>query len=288
MKKVLLSPLFGLLVFFTAYFISSFTLEISKDHSLWGFGALLGFVLLFITIVFYNKKFSPFLSSKGIVFLSLFGVLLFTFLNSPSLRFSTKVFPSTICYLLGILAASIYSSDSFKKRYLYTFLLFIIPFSLNLNLYSTWVHWVEFGNVSGAVENQKTIPFEVSDEAGNIITNEDVKGNIVLLDFWFISCGPCWKKFPKLQDIYEKYGENPSVKIFAVNRPMASDNPGQSFASIKNKGYTFPVLQGTQKVMDDFDIYVYPTVVLLDQEGKVAFMGKIEDVEENLQKLLND
>ena len=286
MKKAILRLLVSLLIFFTAYFISSFTLEISKDYSLWGFGALLGFVLLVAANSFYFRKLQPLLPSKWIIFLSIFGVILFAFLNSPSLRFSTKVLPSTVCNLLAILASILINTQSVKNRYLYTFLLFLFPFMLNLNLYSSWVHFIEFGNFSGRVEDQQIISFELSDESGNITNNASVKGKIVLFDFWFISCGPCWKKFPQLQEVYEKYQENPQVEIYAVNRPMSNDRPGQSFQSIKDKGYTFPVLQGNQKVMDDFDIYVYPTVVVLDQNGQIAFMGKIDDAERTIQKLL--
>ncbi|WP_200977233.1 peroxiredoxin [Echinicola sp. 20G] len=288
MKKWILSLFTGLLTFTTAFLISDYTLGLSKDYSLWGFGALLGFVLLFVSITFYYKKFDKFLSSKAITFLSLFGVLIFIFVTSPSFRFSTKVFPSYLSYLLAILGAGIFSTKDFKRKGLYTTLLFLFPLLLNLNLYNTWVHFIEFGNISGKVTIEKTIGFEAKGIDGETVSNESLKGKIVVLDFWFISCGPCWKKFPQLQDLYNQYKDNQAVEIFAINRPMTNDKPKQAFDSVKDRGYNFPVLQGTQKIMDDFDIYVYPTVVVLNKKGSIIYMGTIEGVDEILQKELNN
>ncbi|MBD8490521.1 TlpA family protein disulfide reductase [Echinicola sp. CAU 1574] len=288
MKKWILSLITGLLTFITAFLISDYTLGLSKDYSLWGFGALLGFVLLFVSITFYYKKFDKLLSSKAITFLSLFSVLIFIFVTSPSLRFSTKVFPSYLSYILAVLGAGIFSAKDFKRKGLYTTLLFLFPLLLNLNLYNTWVHFIEFGNISGKVTNKKTIGFEAKAIDGETVSNESLKGKIVVLDFWFISCGPCWKKFPHLQSLYEQYKDNPAVEIFALNRPMTNDKPMQAFHSIKDRGYNFPVLQGTQKIMDDFDIYVYPTVVVLNRNGSIIYMGTIEGVDEILQKELNN
>ncbi|UCS92930.1 TlpA family protein disulfide reductase [Echinicola marina] len=287
-KNIVLGLLLGLAILFTTYFICDFCLDLSKDFSLWGFGALLGFILLFFTTHFYYSKGKKLISTKLIMFLLVFAVVIFIFMSAPSMRFASKVLPSYISFLLGVLAGAIYSDRKIQKRHLYTSLLFLFPFFLNLNFYTSWVHFIEFGNISGKVDEQIYVPFEVQNIDNKILQNDSFKGKVVVLDFWFISCGPCWVKFPDLQKLYDKYKENPQVEIYAVNRPMPKDKPNQLFEAIEEKGYTFPVLKGTQKVMDDFDIYVYPTIVVLDQEGNVAFMGKIEGVEDVIQKLTNE
>ncbi|WP_186756750.1 redoxin domain-containing protein [Echinicola salinicaeni] len=286
-KKTIFGLLLSIAILLTTYFICDFILDLSKDYSLWGFGALLGFILLLITIHFYYSKGKKFLPTKFIMFLAVFAVVFFIFMSAPSVRFATKVLPSYISFLLGVLAGAIYSDREIQKRHLYTSLLFLFPFFLNLNFYSSWVHFIEFGNISGKVDEKIHVPFEVQDINDNSLQNKDFEGKIVVFDFWFISCGPCWVKFPDLQKLHEKYKDSPQVEIYAVNRPMPKDKPNQLFNSIEEKGYTFPVLRGTQKVMDDFDIYVYPTIVVLDQEGNIAYMGKIEGVEEVIQKLSN-
>lgn len=104
------------------------------------------------------------------------------------------------------------------------------------------------------------------------------------MDFWFVRCPPCWVKFPELQRIYENYRDNDSFALYAVNR---NDEPEELFSKIKDKGYTFPVLRGNQNLMDALGIYKYPSVMILDKEGKMIFLGNLDDAEKKLEYLLN-
>jgi hypothetical protein len=67
---------------------------------------------------------------------------------------------------------------------------------------------------------------------------------------------------------------------------MSRDKPGALFSRIEDKGYTFPVLQGTQEVMDNLDVYKYPTVILLNKKGEIVFMGELDDAEKKLETML--
>ncbi len=67
---------------------------------------------------------------------------------------------------------------------------------------------------------------------------------------------------------------------------MNQDKPGALFSRIEEKGYTFPVLQGTQEVMDALDVYKYPTVMLFNQKGEMIFMGELEDAENKMETIL--
>lgn len=286
MKKTVFGFLLSVLLFIITCFLYHEILVLSKDYLLWGFGALLGFVVIFMLIYCALRWFGTFISHKAVVFSVIFGIVLMAFLDSPSLRFGLKVLPTTLSFLIGALAASIFLSPTIKQRSWVTLSLFLFPLLLNIKLYDTWVHVVEFGNLSGKVQERKVIEFAVQDEDGNVISNQDLKGKVVVLDFWFIGCGPCWKKFPHLQELHEKYSQHPNVAIYAVNRPMSSDRPRQSFEATKAKGYDFTVLQGSQQMMDDFGIYVYPTVVILDKSGEIIYMGQTEGVEKTLQAIL--
>ncbi|QDH80126.1 redoxin domain-containing protein [Echinicola soli] len=286
MKTTIIRIFLSVILFIVTFFISAHILSLSRDYTLWGFGALLGFTLIFLIDALCIQKLSKLFPSKWVISASLFAVILFAFISLPSLKFAMKVFPTILCLVLGVLAAAIFTAGNINKRYHYTFLLFLFPFMLNLKIYDTWVHYIEFGNTSGQVAEETSVTFKVTDEAGREIINEHLKGKIVLLDFWFIGCAPCWKKFPDLQQLHEQYRDQPEIAIYAVNRPMNSDHPGQAFESIRKKGYDFNVLQGTQKVMDDFGVYVYPTVVVLNTEGKVVFRGQLDKAKDVIKSLL--
>lgn len=99
----------------------------------------------------------------------------------------------------------------------------------------------------------------------------------VVLNFWFINCGPCRSEFPFLQQAYEKYQN--SVEIIAVN---PYDGTESSVASYKEElGLSFPVIAGENDWINAFRINAFPTTVVIDRFGTVAMIhrGSFADFE---------
>lgn len=64
---------------------------------------------------------------------------------------------------------------------------------------------------------EEFVDFEMKDSKGKIRKLSDLKGKIILLEFWSSTCGPCRKENPNLVNTYEKY--NPyGFEIFAVSQ----------------------------------------------------------------------
>lgn len=287
MKSILIKVLIGILIFATSLIISAFSLLFDYTKESWGIGALMGFFLFFLTISLYLKFFKNKITVAWILIIATLAMLTFTIGMTPSSRFILKTLPSILCLSLGILAGFVFDKMNGKKKIIYPTIILIIPLLFNLNLYSLWVHKVEFGNFFGDVSKKTITTFEFTNKEGKLVNNESLKGSIVLFDFWFINCGPCWVKFPKLEEIYQKYKSNPSVKLFAVNRPMKRDKPMELYTKIEEKGYAFPVLKGDQETIDSFNVYKYPTVIVLNQNGEISYMGTIDDVEKKIEELLD-
>lgn len=285
-KKLIGNSLLGILIFGLSYFLSSEIIILSRDFILWGVGAIIAFVSLFLLTFLSAKYTKTWMPTKVILVAALLGIMLFAFLGLPSWKFSTKVAPTLISLILGVLAGHLSASPGFRSKTAILMALWAFPFLLNLQIYSTWVHYIEFGTLTGKVQSEDIIAFEALDKAGQTVSNETLRGKVTVLDFWFIGCGPCWKKFPELQKVYDEYSTHPDFELYALNRPMSSDSPDQAFTSIEKKSYSFPVLKGSQKIMDDFDIYVYPTIIVLDRDGKKVFMGEIEDARAVIDDLL--
>ena len=203
---------------------------------------------------------------------------------TSSYKYFLKQAPYYLAVIFGFMAAYLYSVKS-PKKIMVPVLLGIFPLLMSFGVYDLWVHKIEYGSFTGSVASEPLPPIELYSKEGQLVSNASLQGKYVIFDFWYIGCRPCWVKFPQLQKLYEKYRTSDQVEIFAVNRPMSYDKPGALFSRIEEKGYTFPVLQGTQEVMDDLEIYVYPTVILLDREGQVIFRGEIEAAAKKLSEL---
>jgi len=293
MKKNIVNFLIVLLIFFLPVLsiaISGF-LEIKVIVELLGLPDSIGLILIFILIAlvsyFSYSKFQNRLGFVGVTIpLSLFILILISlFLYQNTIKFTIKLAPFYLTIIMG-LVSGYYISKREKGKFKVFIILAVFPVIMGLGLNDLWVHKIEYGNWTGEVQEQKAASFELLNKAGEVVNNETLKGKVVLFDFWFISCGPCWVKFPNLQRLYEKYQSNPSVEIYAVNRPMSRDKPGELFERIEEKGYSFPVLQGTQEVMNKLDVYKYPTVMVLNQNGEVVYTGELEDVEKQIEKML--
>lgn len=150
-----------------------------------------------------------------------------------------------------------------------------------------WVHKLNFGTYTSNVSYRPASPFEAVRENGSVIRDSDLRGKITVLDFWNTRCGVCFREFPKLQRIYEKYRNHPSVAIIAANHPLYVDKEGDAFRVIREKSHTFPVaVMKSENAARDFGVRLYPTVLILDPTGTVVFKGDIDEAERKIEALL--
>lgn len=98
----------------------------------------------------------------------------------------------------------------------------------------------------------------------------DLKGKVVLVDFWATWCVPCKKSFPKYQELYVKYKD----KIEIVG--LSEDDDAQDIdAFSKTHGVKFPLGWDENKsIAGKYDPKAMPTAFVIDKAGVVRFAHK--------------
>lgn len=130
----------------------------------------------------------------------------------------------------------------------------------------------------GVVESRRAIPdgtaapaFELERHEGGTIRLEDLRGKVVLLDFWATWCPPCVAEMPALVRLAREY-EDRGVVLVAANR----DDPSQArrlvaqFSAARVPGLGRFVALATDEVSAAYKVEVLPTLYILDRQGRIA------------------
>jgi len=117
-------------------------------------------------------------------------------------------------------------------------------------------------------------------------TLSDLKGNVVILNFWASWCGPCRMELPILQKIAKARAKE-NVKIIAVNLDGKSSK-AKSF--IEKTGLELTVYRVKPEVVRSMGVNAVPVTVVLDKSGRVAvtWAGMSLDMEKDLNALIED
>lgn len=103
---------------------------------------------------------------------------------------------------------------------------------------------------------------------GGKVGLRDFEGEVVVVDFWASWCGPCRLQAKILAPLHEELRDR--VQFLAVN--LGEEQPIVERYVAKN-AFPYPVLMDPEERLGvDLEIYALPTVMILDREGKIAFL----------------
>jgi thiol-disulfide isomerase/thioredoxin len=97
----------------------------------------------------------------------------------------------------------------------------------------------------------------------------EIKGRIILLDFWASWCAPCKVSFPAMEALHKKYAER-GVTIIAVSVDENREKMEQFLKSVKVDFVT--LRDAEQKLVAAFDVPTMPTSFLIDRAGRIRFV----------------
>lgn len=107
---------------------------------------------------------------------------------------------------------------------------------------------------------------------GETVSAKDLKGSVVMLDFWASWCGPCMASMPDLNKLYAKYNEK-GVKFYAIN---LGDSKSKVDAAVQKTSLHVPVLMDEKNTTAEiYHADAIPLRVLIGKDGlvKAAWVG---------------
>ncbi|MCY3946925.1 MAG: TlpA disulfide reductase family protein [Anaerolineaceae bacterium] len=109
--------------------------------------------------------------------------------------------------------------------------------------------------------------FEVTTFAGETLRLSDLRGQVVVLNFWASWCGPCRVEAPVLQAVHERWRER-GVTVMGI---AYIDVDRHSLAFIEEFGLTYPNAPDRgNRVSDRYNIQGVPETFVIDQQGDIA------------------
>jgi len=127
------------------------------------------------------------------------------------------------------------------------------------------------------------------DDKGNEISLESYKGKVVLLNFTATWCGPCWETYNPMDELQKQYPEDLVIISFHMDKMKKKWKKKAA-----SKGITFDVIsiwdsETKREIMDSFAPELFPSFVLLNQEGKIIkkWEGNYEKyIRQNVKKAM--
>lgn len=121
--------------------------------------------------------------------------------------------------------------------------------------------------------------FSLLDLNGQPVHLTDLRGKVVLLDFWATWCGPCLDEIPAILKLAFEY------KSRGLETWTISDEPTAEIKqSLSTNGWVLPVLvDPDRRLSDQFQVVGIPALILIGRDGKVLSYFTGEESEQSLR-----
>lgn len=122
--------------------------------------------------------------------------------------------------------------------------------------------------------------------SGQMVKLSDLKGKIVLVNFWATWCAPCLSEMPAFQEIYERYRDQGlEVVAISVDEP---ENLSKIKKVVADFGLSFSVLHDTDsEVFYEYGVLGVPETFFIDKQGKLLELYDFQD-ETKVSRFIGD
>jgi cytochrome c biogenesis protein CcmG, thiol:disulfide interchange protein DsbE len=119
------------------------------------------------------------------------------------------------------------------------------------------------GEPTVAGKTAQDFPTEIWGKPGHL---RDLRGKVVVLNFWATYCAPCVEEMPALNKL-QKYIESRNAVVLGVS---VDEDPDAYQKFLKEQGINFPTCREPRKLSLDYGSPLIPDTYVIDRHGKIA------------------
>jgi peroxiredoxin len=126
---------------------------------------------------------------------------------------------------------------------------------------------VEFRLTPVRQEGTVAPAFDAVTLGGKSISARELRGKVLVYNFWFIGCPGCLEEMPKLNSFVEKYKHDPNVVFIAVSR----NSPAALHQFLSRERFDYQMIGNGRAVLDLFRFSGYPRNIIVGKDGRIAY-----------------
>lgn len=126
---------------------------------------------------------------------------------------------------------------------------------------------VEFRLRKVPQEGRQVPQFSAAPLTGPRIDTDELRGKVIVLNFWFIGCGICRAIKPNLNALAAKFADNDDVKFIAIT----ADEAAEVKKYLKKEDFNYIQITDEQSTLDKFGFSGYPKNIVISPTGEIVY-----------------
>lgn len=146
-------------------------------------------------------------------------------------------------------------------------------------------------HVGAAADSGAAPDFTLKSRDGSNIKLSELRGQVVMVNFWASWCGPCRQEMPLLEQLYQRY-QPMGFTLLGVN---VEEDSSAADKVLKDIPVSFPILYDSKNsVSESYQVRAMPSTFLIDRDGNVRYLhkgyqpGYEEDYQQQIRELVRE